>query len=151
MLKLTRVSISDKQSHAPPNPRLRTNLPRPQNELGLVGNDHDGDAKKTMKACMSCKGTDHWISACAQIKGMNPRVIMRKIQEAGGCTICIRRGHLDKDCLSNDKQNCFYCKERKIPGANTYRKILCLKKSSEPTSETAAVGHDEPILPHVLG
>ena len=100
---------------------------------------------------MACKRTDHWLSACAQIKGMNLRAIMRKIQEAGGCTICIRRGHIAKDCRSKDQQNCFYCKKRKIPGANTHRKIVCLKKSFKTTSETAAVGHDEPILSNFLG
>ena len=144
MLKLTRVSISD------PHPQQTTRNPlvrqphRSHKEMGLPANQQYGGERKVQKACMVCQSTDHWITGCPTIRGLAPDAILKKIQNAGGCTICLRRGHKAKDCNSKEKQSCYYCKERGHPGANTHRKLVCPKKPTTPAHEAAAVSCELP-------
>ena len=44
----------------------------------------------------------------------------------------IKRGHNSRDCNNKGKQLCYYCKDNKIRGHQTHKKLVC-QKTPEPT------------------
>ena len=58
--------------------------------------------------CCYCKQEDHVPSQCRNISDIEAR--KRLIKEMGRCFICLRRGHISKDCRSSSK--CSNCRGR---------------------------------------
>ena len=121
----------------------------PRKESALVAQDEDFEDKpdksgrsKSEKSCLHCMGP-HWITDCSDVKQTPVENILKKIKDHKGCTICLRRGHNSRDCHNQGKQLCYYCKDNKIRGHQTHKKLVCPKKPAPTYNENTLVATED--------
>ena len=160
-LQISRVTMRNQPQ---PNNFVRQsgyNRTIPRKENALVAQDEDSldesdkpGRNKSEKSCLYCMGP-HWITDCSDVKQTPVENILRKIKDHKGCTICLKRGHNSRDCHNKGKQLCYYCKDNKIRGHQTHKKLVCPKKPEPTYKENTLVANedeseDEPQLPEMF-
>ena len=94
--------------------------------------------------CFYCSGP-HRLFNCNTAKNDDYRSVLRKIQEAGACTLCMSPSHHATNCNRKGEQSCEYCRSKNIAGHNTHHVVVCPKK---PKREQVNIGGEvETSLP----
>ena len=113
-----------------------------KNGIQSTGSFIAGESNR--KRCIFC-GNNHWNDECNQY----PDVDTRKLKVRGYCFICLKKGHLLKECTST--RACVYCEKK-----GNHHRSLCpnqfskqqkeLSNASLKTTETNLVAAEESVI-----
>ena len=80
-------------------------------EALVMNTDVPSQGKKIREAtqsCIYCKG-NHFNDSCKQYTDVSVSTRKKQLQKQGRCFICLRTGHVSKECSTSFKP-CYYCK-----------------------------------------
>ena len=86
----------------------------------VFSNISENRIARVLRPCIFCKG-EHYNDECDRVTTASER--RKKLSQQRRCFICLRPGHILKDCSSLQKQPCKYCGKR-----GQHNRCLCPEK-----------------------
>ena len=79
---------------------------RPSTEALAVNSQREGNQSRASLPCIFCKGS-HFNDMCDKYTTLAER--RQKLNQQRRCFICLKVGHVAKDCAGAQKKSCCYC------------------------------------------
>ena len=93
----------------------------------LTANSQRSGVQQASLPCIFCKGT-HFNDMCDKFSSLDER--RQSLSQQGRCFICLKVGHMLKDCPSSQKKSCCYCSRR-----GSHNRCLCPQKFGRQSTE----------------
>ena len=100
---------------------------RPSTEALAVNSQREGNQSRASLPCIFCKGS-HFNDMCDKYTTLAER--RQKLNQQRRCFICLKVGHVAKDCAGAQKKSCCYCGRK-----GSHNRCVCPQKFTRQETE----------------